>query len=297
MYTFDQLRCFIAVAENLHFGRAAEELAMTQPPLSRQIQKLEKSVGTQLIERTHRRVQLTPAGQAFLHQARIVLASAQRAGDYAVEASRGRQGHLSLGYTAAAGFTVLGPLLTLIHERMPAVGVELHEMVTGQQLEGLDDGRIDMGLGRLAASPEPYAATLLHAEGLVLAAPEGHELLSRRHLHREDVEGHPMIMHSPQGARYFYDLVIKNFTINHADVSHSLNQVTTMISLVAAGHGIALVPHSASKLSIPGVQYRPFDDLRKDLVELHVITSEESASPTARRLGSILAELPEGLNL
>ena len=297
MYTFDQLRCFIAVADHLHFGRAAEELAMTQPPLSRQIQKLKKSVGTQLIARTHRRVQLTPAGQAFLQQARIVLESAQRAGEFAVEASRGRQGHLSLGFTAAAGYTVLGPLLSLVHEHMPAVGVELHEMVTAQQLEGLNDGRIDIGLGRLATPPESYTATLLHSEGLVLAAPEGHQLLSQRHLHREDVEGHPMIMHSPQGARYFYDLVIKNFTINHADVSHSLNQVATMISLVAAGHGIALVPHSASKLSIPGVQYRAFDDLRKDLVELHVITSQESMGPTARRLSSILREFPEGLSL
>lgn len=288
MFTFDQLRCFVAVAENLHFGRAAEELAMTQPPLSRQIQKLEKAVGTELIRRTHRKVELTPAGSAFLDQARLVMASANRAGESAIQAAHGLQGRLSLGYTAGAGLTALGPILTLMKEHMPGVAVDLHQMVTARQLEALEDGRINAGLGRLSTASDGFRADSIEAEGLVLAAPEGHELLDGRHLHREDIEGHPLIMHSADGARYFYDLVVRNFPIEHANVSHSLSQITTMISLVASGHGIALVPESATKLRFPGVAYRHFDDLRKDIVELQLITSRNQATPTASRLRRLL---------
>ncbi|WP_129660135.1 LysR family transcriptional regulator [Rothia uropygialis] len=292
MFTLDQLRCFVAVAENLHFGRAAEELAMTQPPLSRQIQKLEKSVGAQLILRTHRRVELTAAGSAFLDQARLILTSVTRAGESAVQASQGLRGRLSLGYTAAAGLTTLGPLLTLLKEHMPGVAIDLHQMVTSRQLEALEDGRINAGLGRLSMPSEGFRTDSIHTEGLVLAAPDGHELLAGRHLHREDVAGHPLIMHSAEGARYFYDLVVRNFKIDHADVSHSLSQITTMVSLVAAGHGIALVPESATKLNFPGVMYRQFDDLRKDIVELQLITLAERATPTAIRLRQLMDSLP-----
>ncbi|WP_129358449.1 MULTISPECIES: LysR family transcriptional regulator [Micrococcaceae] len=292
MFTLDQLRCFVAVAENLHFGRAAEELAMTQPPLSRQIQKLEKSVGAQLILRTHRRVELTAAGSAFLDQARLILTSVTRAGESAVQASQGLQGRLSLGYTAAAGLTTLGPILTLMKERMPGVAIDLHQMVTSRQLEALEDGRINAGLGRLSMPSEGFRTDSIHTEGLVLAAPDGHELLTGRHLHREDVLGHPLIMHSAEGARYFYDLVVRNFKIDHADVSHSLSQITTMVSLVAAGHGIALVPESATKLNFPGVTYRQFDDLRKDIVELQLITLAERPTPTAIRLRQLMDSLP-----
>lgn len=292
MFTLDQLRCFVAVAENLHFGRAAEELSMTQPPLSRQIQKLEKSLGTELVRRTHRKVELTAAGATFLDQARLVLSHATRAGESAVQASRGLRGRLSLGYTAAAGLTLLGPILTLAKERMPDVTVELHQMVTSRQLEALEDGRINAGLGRLSSASEDFRADLIHTEGLILAAPTGHELLSGRHLHREDVAGHPLIMHSADGARYFYDLVVRNFSIDHSDVSHSLSQITTMISLVAAGHGIALVPESATKLNFPGVGYRQFDDLRRDIVELQLITSADNATPTASRLKELLGAAP-----
>jgi DNA-binding transcriptional LysR family regulator len=124
MFTFDQLTGFIAVAEELHFGRAAERLNMTQPPLSRQIQKLEKSVGTELFERDNRKVQLTAAGSAFLEEARRLLALAERAPLTARRIASGRSGLLRIGFTAASGFSILGPLLEEISAILPDVDVD-----------------------------------------------------------------------------------------------------------------------------------------------------------------------------
>ncbi|HSN36803.1 MAG TPA: LysR family transcriptional regulator, partial [Arthrobacter sp.] len=131
MFTFDQLAGFIAVAEELHFGRAAERLNMTQPPLSRQIQKLERSVGAELLERDNRKVQLTHAGAAFLDEARRLVALAERAPLTARRIASGRSGLLRIGFTAASGLSILGPLLEEIATRLPDVDIDLQELVSG----------------------------------------------------------------------------------------------------------------------------------------------------------------------
>lgn len=290
MYTLDQLRCFVAVAEHLHFSRAAEELSMTQPPLSRQIQKLEKSLGVELLHRSRRSVQLTAAGQVFLRDSRSILGAVDRAGEHALSAASGMEGQISIGFTAASGLSTLGQVLELVKGEMPRVEVELHEMVTARQIEALEDGRIDVGLGRLAESSGDLVTTPVHSEALVLAAPDGHPLLSSRNLHREDLAGVPLILHSPSSARYFYDLIVRNFDIDHRDVVHSLSQVATMVSLVASGHGVALVPESVGVLNIHGVGYRAFDDLRRDIVQLQLILPAGSRNPAAEKLQELVAE-------
>src|SRR6478735_5669338 len=134
MFTFYQLAGFIAVAEELHFGRAAERLNMTQPPLSRQIQKLEKIVGAELLERDNRKVELTSAGHTFLEEARRLMALAERAPVTARRIASGKSGVLRIGFTAASGFSILGPLLEELSGIMPDVEIELQELVTGDQL-------------------------------------------------------------------------------------------------------------------------------------------------------------------
>src|SRR6185312_15315780 len=124
MFTLDQARSFIAVAEELHFGRAADRLSMTQPPLSRQIQKLERAIGVELLERTNRKVVLTAAGEAFLREARKLVVSADRAPLTARNIAAGRSGVLRIGFTAASGFSLLGPLLAQIAEVIPDVDVD-----------------------------------------------------------------------------------------------------------------------------------------------------------------------------
>jgi Transcriptional regulator len=148
MFTLDQARSFVAVAEELHFGRAAERLNMTQPPLSRQIQKLERSVGVELLDRDNRRVALTAAGHAFLIDAKRLVVAAERAPDNARRIAAGQLGEIRIGFTAASGFSLLGPLLAEISERMPKVHLDLSELVTQEQVNALLDGDLDMGLAR-----------------------------------------------------------------------------------------------------------------------------------------------------
>lgn len=289
MYTLDQVRCFVAVAEHLHFGKAAEALSMTQPPLSRQIQKLEKFVGVDLLERDNRSVTLTAAGEAFLDNARVLLAMSDRAPQDARRIASGQWGRLSIGFTAASGFGILGSLVTAIESTNPGIDLDLHEMVTGKQIENLAEGHIDLGLGRLDTTPAFIDSELMLAERLLLAVPDGHRLLDLgRPLRKDDVTGEPLIMHSPTRATSFYDLIIRHFPIDHHMVRHSLSQVLTMINLVADNHGLAFVPESASLVSVPGVNFMAFEDLTEEIVELKALWNVQSKNPALRQVVSLL---------
>jgi DNA-binding transcriptional LysR family regulator len=286
MFTFDQLAGFIAVAEELHFGRAAERLNMTQPPLSRQIQKLEKTIGTELLERDNRKVQLTPAGEAFLEEAKRLMALANRAPITARRIATGRSGILRIGFTAASGFSILGPLLEEIADIIPDVDIDLQELVTGEQIQGLITGGLDMGLARPPFDRDIFDSHLLYREAMVLAVPEGHRLAElSRPVEDTDLKDEPLIMHSPTKAAYFYDLVVKLIPIQHANVVHTVSQVLTMVSLVAARRGVAFVPHSATLLAIKGVEFLPIAGMESGQpVELHAIWNRKVGNPALRRL-------------
>ncbi|WP_022872980.1 LysR family transcriptional regulator [Nesterenkonia alba] len=285
MFTLDQVRSFVAVAEELHFGRAAERLNMTQPPLSRQIQKLEKSVGVKLVERDNRRVALTPAGTAFLEQARKVLITAEQAPQAARRIARGQAGVLRIGFTAASGFSVLGQLLADLAETAPEVDVDLREMVTSEQIAALSKDEIDVGLARPPFDSDLFDSRLLHAEPLELAVPAGHRLTELgRPVAAKDLKNVPLIMHHPSKARYFYDLSIRNVPIHHGNVVHTVSQILTMISLVAAGRGAAFVPASARKLGIDGVEHLSLEASPDNVVELHAVWNRQRFNPALRRL-------------
>lgn len=285
MFTFDQLAGFIAVAEELHFGRAAERLNMTQPPLSRQIQKLEKIVGTDLLERDNRKVELTHAGKAFLEEARRLMALANRAPVTARRIASGRAGVLRIGFTAASGFSILGPLLEEIATILPDVHIDLQELVTGEQINGLLTGVLDLGLARPPFDQEVFDSHLLYREALLLAVPSGHALAGLgREIRPEDLKDEPLIMHSATEARYFYDLVVRTFPIRHENVAHTVSQILTMVSLVSAKRGVAFVPHSAKLLGLQGVEFLPLALEKTEPVELHAIWNRKVENPALRRL-------------
>jgi DNA-binding transcriptional LysR family regulator len=293
MFTFDQLAGFVAVAEELHFGRAAERLNMTQPPLSRQIQKLEKTVGAELLERDNRKVELTPAGRAFLDEARRLMALAERAPVTARRIASGRSGLLRIGFTAASGFSILGPLLEEITEILPDVDIDLQELVTGEQIMGLQTGELDLGLARPPFDNKIFDSHLLYREAMVLAVPSGHRLAGLdREITNEDLKDEPLIMHSPTQARYFYDLVVRMIPIQHANVVHTVSQILTMVSLVAAKRGVAFVPHSATLLGIQSVHFLPLQSSVNDPVELHAIWNRTIRNPALARVLKSL-EFPE----
>ncbi|MHA7207896.1 LysR family transcriptional regulator [Arthrobacter sp. MDT1-65] len=291
MYSLDQLRGFVAVAEELHFGRAAERLRMTQPPLSRQIQKLEKAIAVQLFERDSRGVTLTAAGSAFLGEAQRLLALAESAPDLARRISKGSAGSIRIGFTAASTFGILGALLNEISTELPEVDVELREMVTREQIEALRDGDIDLGLARPPFDGELFGSRLLYREPLVAAVPEAHRLAAvGRPLRIDDLRTEALIMHSPTQAKYFYDLIVRLAPAGQLRYVHTVAQILTMVSLVAADRGIALVPHSTTVLGIEGVKYCEIEGFGSDPVELFAIWLKESKNPALHRVLEAVAE-------
>lgn len=280
MFTLDQVRAFVVVAEELHFGRAAERLRMTQPPLSRQIQKLERTVGVRLLERDNRKVELTMAGKAFLAEARRLLALAGRALEEAQRIQAGSAGTVRIGFTATAAFSVLPALLNVVSEAYPDIHLDLFEMVTSEQTAKLIDGELDLGLARPPFDKTIFASRLLHREDLLLAAPSGHRLArSDRPVRVDDLANEPLIMYSVPGAGYFADAIVRLFPITSENVVHSVREVLTMLSLVAGGRGLALVPASARRLAIAGVALRSIEGLPAQPVELHLLWGRDNRNP------------------
>ncbi|MFE3851733.1 LysR family transcriptional regulator [Streptomyces griseorubiginosus] len=292
-YTLGQLRGLVAVAEELHFGRAAARLRMTQPPLSRQIQKLEAAIGVQLLERDKQRVALTLAGEAFLVEARRILTIAEAAPELARRIHSGSRGVVRLGFTAASTFGTLGCILNRLEERLPEVRIELFEMVTREQIDALTAEDIDVGLARPPFDSELFDSHLIQQEALLLAVPDGHRLAG---LHRparaDDLDGEPLIIHSQRKARYFYDLMVGMVPLAQERVVHSVSQILTMLWLVSAGRGVAFVPASAALLRIPHVAFVPLATHVPRPVELHLLWPRHSRNPA---LSQALAAL-EGLN-
>ncbi|MGY1593503.1 LysR substrate-binding domain-containing protein [Geodermatophilus sp. SYSU D00708] len=288
-YTLEQLRGFVAVADELHFGRAAERLKMTQPPLSRQIQKLERSVGAQLLERDNRRVALTAAGEVFLVEARRLLALADAAPEVARRVSSGSSGLVRIGFTAASTYGTLGRLLNEVARELPDVDVDLAEMVTREQVGALLNEEVDLGLARPPFDAETFGSRLLHREAMLVAVPAGHRLAGLgRPVVADDLAGEPVVMHSPTKARYFYDLVVGLVPVAHENVVHTVSQVLTMLWLVAASRGVAFVPESATRLHIDGVEFVPLATPVAEPVELHLLWMRQSRNPALWRVLDVL---------
>lgn len=287
MFSLARLSCFIAVAEELHFGRAAERLHMTQPPLSRQIQQLEAELGVQLIDRTTRSVTLTPAGVAFLPDARRILQLAESAALTVKRVPAGDLGTVVVGFTAASAHAVLPRLLERTRAKLPDVKLELREMVSAAQIEGLMTGEIDLGMARPPLKrPGIVSRPLLH-EQLVVALPAEHPLVGQaRQLTLNDLDGHDVVMYSPIEARYFNELLISAFTIAGAKPRYVqfVTQVHTMLVLVRSGIGIALVPASAATLHPEGVVFRSIGAFRERPVELDAAWRQDSTNPALLRL-------------
>ncbi|HVV14487.1 LysR family transcriptional regulator [Amycolatopsis sp.] len=292
MFSFEQLRGFVAVAEERHFGRAAERLSITQPPLSRQIQKLERTIGAQLLVRSSRGVQLTAAGQAFLADALRLLMLAERAPDLARRIGAGEAGSIRIGFTGAAAFGVLGEALNLISAKLPDLRLELSERVTNDQMAALTNGELDLGLARPPFDREFCFSRLLHRERLVLCVPEGHWLANLgRPVSATDFSAEALIMPSADQARYFYDLIVGLLPIVHDNVAHSVSQIQTMIWLVAARRGIAFVPESATRMHVEGVAWVELAELPEAPVELHLVWPNPATSPALSTVLEALAPL------
>ncbi|GAB2601414.1 LysR substrate-binding domain-containing protein [Pseudactinotalea suaedae] len=285
MFTLDQLRGFVAVAEELHFGRAAQRLLMTQPPLSRQIQKLERAVGARLLDRDQRSVSLTAAGQAFLEDARRMLATADAALARARRVEAGATGTVRLAFTAGSALGVLPTILDVATRSLPDVHLELVEMVSIDQVRHVAEGSIDVGLARPPFPAELLGSVLVQRERLLLAVPAVHRWArGEGPIALTEAVGEPLIMYSPAEARYFHDLLVRLMPAPGPRVVHMVTQVLTMLSLVAAGRGVALVPESSRRMRLEGVAYRELAGVPQEPVELHLMWAKESRNPAMHAL-------------
>jgi DNA-binding transcriptional LysR family regulator len=292
-YTLDQVRGFVAVAEERHFGRAAERLRMTQPPLSRQIQRLEREIGVRLLYRSQRAVELTAAGEAFLAEARRLLAVAEAAPETARRVGDGEVGTVRIGFTAASGFGFLGDLLNRIQDRLPGIELVLGEMVSAEQLAALDSGMLDLALVRPPADDPEYASRLVQREELLLALPRDHPLAETDEPAQvHELQGQPLLQYAPEQARYFAELTARILAPITHRTTHSLSQVHTMAALVAAGQGIALLPASVLRLRPAGVRFRTLAGVEPRPVALHAVWRRDTANPALCRVTALLDDLP-----
>lgn len=282
MFTLTQLTSFVAVAEELHFGRAAERLQMTQPPLSRQIQLLENHLSVQLFDRSNRSVRLTPAGRAFLNEARRILRQTQHATLAVRQVSAGEAGSIAIGFTAASAYSMLDAVLDTAREIMPDVEIVLREMVTRDQLESLAEHGLDLGLVRPPVSDPDLRSRLATRERLLAAVPADHPLASRdAPLDIAEFDGQDVLMYSPVEARYFHELLIGVFrNARVAPVfSQYLSQVHSILALVNGGWGVALVPEAAAKLRYAGVSFKDVELTSAEPVELALAWRENNENP------------------
>jgi DNA-binding transcriptional LysR family regulator len=258
MFEISQLRCFVAVAEELHFSRAAERLNMTQPPLSRQIRLLEHHVGVQLLERNSRAVRLTAAGKAFFPEAARILRIAEEAAFAARRAAKGEQGTMAIGFTSASGYSLLPEVVRRLRERAPGVSLTLKEIVSTAQVEALNSGELDLGLMR----PHPLGGDLesrpLLTEPLMLAIHEDDADRWPLAPTLADLHGRPFVMYSPYEARPFHQMLSERFARAGVvpDVVEHIGQVHTMLALVRAGVGAALIAAGAATLKFDGIVMR-----------------------------------------
>jgi DNA-binding transcriptional LysR family regulator len=293
------LRYFVALAEELHFGRAARRLGMTQPPLSQAIAGLEGELGVRLLERTRRRVALTHAGATFLEEARATLARAGQAVELARRAQRGEVGRLAVGYLAATAYTLLPLVLRDFMRGFPGVRLELRELTLPQQVGALLKGDIEVGLLRPPVAEAELAAETILAEPFVLALPARHPLTALRRVPARRLAGEPFIMFPRQPGLVFHDLVM-GFCLRNGftpRVAQEANQTHTVVGLVSAGIGVALVPASTQRIGLAGVAYRPLRE-RTPESRTAVAWRRDNASPVlaafrdvARRVAAAAAEV------
>lgn len=279
MFELIQLRCFVAVAEELHFGRAAARLNMTQPPLSRHIQVLERILKVELFHRNSRSVKLTAAGAAFLGEATRLVEMAYSSIATARAAAEGQQGMMTLGFTAASGYSFVPRFIGHLQQQMPGVRLLLKEMVTGEQLEALLSGRIDLGLLRPPVRrPDLDSLKVLQERFIVCSHSSVPE--SQRPRRLADFDGLPVIMYASDKARYFHDLLTGLFASSRAEprlVQH-LAQIHSMLMLVSAGHGFALVPETSHRLHPEDVVFSELEDA-DPIVELHAAWRQDNENP------------------
>lgn len=279
------LHQFVAVAEELHFGRAALRLHIAQPALSRAIQRLEAYVGVALLERNQRRVTLTPAGRMFLEQTYQTLEQSTLSVERARSVAHGTSGHLSIGFIGSAGYGFVPTIIEAFRQRFPNVELTLTEMSTLEQLGHLESRRIDVGILRTPLPKQHHVLNLRHyaSDGLVVALHADHPLASHRRLQLQELANESFVAFAPEKVPASYaQLMAACLAAGFLPrVTQQCSQVAVIVGLVAADMGVAIVPADLQSLQHPKVRYVPLQSNSSPLnVEVSFAWRKDSTNPT-----------------
>jgi DNA-binding transcriptional LysR family regulator len=278
-----QLRYFVAVAEELHFRRAAARLHMSQPPLSQQIASLEEELGCVLLARSRRRVELTAAGAAFLRDARAMLGELDAAVATVRRIETGQAGLLRVNFVGSALLSILPGIVQRFRAARPSVEIELRERSTVEQLRALSAGVVDVGLVRPPIEAEDQLRTeVVMRERTVAAIPSDHPLAKLKRVPLRRLAAEPLVLFPRGQAPGFHDLLTGRLaaTGTSPQVVQYAPEMLTIIGLVAAGIGVSPVPASVARLALDGVTYRPLGGAPD--TELLAVTRAGDESPLVR---------------
>lgn len=290
-----QLRYFVAIAEELSFSRAASKVGVSQPPLSRQIANLEAELGTRLLDRDKHGVRLTESGKVFHAEAIKTLAAIERTIHMTQRAARGQTGSLSLGFGGSAAYTFAPSLLRNFRQLYPGVELSLHNLPMTGQLNALREQTIDIGFLMLPVQDADIQSISVLRDPFVAAVPSGHPLAKMPKVGLKALEPYPVVTFPRTGGLGFYAHVLAickkaNFV---PTIAQEVAPMESVIGLVAAGVGIAIVPSVARRLRIAGVEYRPIRE-RYAFMEFAIAWRKDNVSPVVNAFIELVQKKSRG---
>lgn len=260
--TFRQLRYFLVLAEELHFGRAAARLHISQPPLSASLKQLEQSLGFELLHRNQRGVRLTPAGRLYAESIGQILSQLEAAEAAAAQTAQIISGKLIVAFVPSMLFRNFDTTLKEFHEAYPDVELQLHEMNTVKQVEGLINRSIDLGFVHSVSLPDQIAEQVLETERLMCCVPRDHRLAARGRIRLADLQDEQVLLFSREFAPQFYDKIVDLLAGSSCQPyrGYHIQHWFTVVALVGCGMGVSLVPQSLSRSKFGNVRYLEIEE-------------------------------------
>ena len=287
---FRQLIYFVAVAKELSVSRAASKLHISQPPLTRQIQLLEKELGTQLFIRSIKGVTLTSTGHLFLKDALQILELTQQTKLRVTQSQLGNSGSIDVAVFGSVMFGTVSELLASFQAKYPKVRIVLHTMNKGEQIQALREKQINLGFSRLAVNTVGIGSELVKHERLLVALHQNSPLAKNKKIKIKDLEGYPLVLFASGQRPNFIDSILNLFQKNLIQpfIKQTVEDSVTGVAFVAAGFGGCLIPESVAYLKLPNVVYLPVSDVPKGFIDLNCLYRLDEESPIARNFLDLL---------
>ena len=279
------LNYFATLADELHFSRAAKRLSISQPPLSVAIKQLDEQIGAQLFERTSKGVRLTPAGEHLLPRARQLLALAQQAAQETRDIGQGVRGHLRMGFVGSALYRGVPQALAAFQQQHPLVRVDMLELNSAEQLQGLQQARLDLGLVHSVKLPEGIEGELLMEEAFIACLPQGHPLAQRSAIDLAALQPERLILFSSEVSPVYHQRIYQ-MCMAHGfapEIRHEVRHWLSVLSLVSLGQGVAIVPAALQRVGMQNVVFRPLAG-EQPLSELLAVWRQTPANPLLEAL-------------